>query len=181
MIHETYQTIVLEFAKALELDGNLRSRLRRAVEPLDTIGLDAADRFIQRLSTLGGKRGASEDSDDALSAVLILLAQRNVKNGTLTSVKLNHQGLASQLGEKKGDRRVLSELRFQRLLRAPDVQDQLLQMRRAIALLPQKAHPVHVLEAFLSLQSDSGRRKFARAYFNGMAVDETAQTPEAAA
>jgi hypothetical protein len=174
MILEKHQQIALELAEKLKNDGNLRSRLRRAKDVSDVIGQGEADHFVSRLAKLDSKRetdGIADDVADIMSAALILLAQRTVKNGTLESVSHNRQTLAANLGQKTGEQRVLSELRFQRLLRASDLEDQLLQMRRALALLTQPAHPTHVLEAFLSLQSDNGRRRFARAYFNGPTED----------
>jgi len=66
--------------------------------------------------------------------------------------------------------------RFQRLLRAAGSDERLLHLRRAIALLDRHVHPLAVVEAWLDLQGEQGRRIFARAYFSGDAT-ATEQDP----
>jgi len=174
--------VVQRASRAIEDNGHLRSVLRRAAHCGDVIGLEAADAFAQALrGWLGGWRLDDTVADGAM----VLLAQRNVKHWTKSGGNVPPKDHVAQLlGEKIGDRRRLSELRFQRLLRAEDTDDRLQQMRRAIALLDPPLHPLAVVEAWLGLHSEAGRRRFARAYFTGLPVaDESAATeptPEAA-
>ena len=164
MIRETHHTIVLDFAQMLERDGGLRANVRRADTPLKLIGIEGAELISARL-----KSTYIASDEEVLGACLILMAQRSVTPFKRMQKAIPNARflLATRLGEKHSTNRLLSELRFQRLLRAADVQDQLTQMRRALALLKTEIDPLHVLEGFISLQSGGGRRAFARAYFNG--------------
>lgn len=171
-------SLALKASQAIERDGALRSVLRRASRTLDIVGPEAVDRFsmsllrIQRFAWLGA---------DEAEAGMVVIAQRNVLPYKIVHDKLpvGHNVFARHMGQKRGERRLLSELRFQRLLRASDCDDRLQQLRRAIALLEGAIHPYHALEAYLDLLSEGGRRRFARAYFMATANPEAAE-PSAA-
>lgn len=170
--------VTLAGSHAIERDGGLRSALRRARTSLDIVGFEAVECFgasLKRITRL---------DDEVAEAAMALIAQRNVLAYRFAS---QHQAegngtLAKRLGEKFGERRLLSELRFQRLLRATSGDDRFQQMRRAIALLDKPIHPVSVVQAYLDLHSDRGRREFARAYFadvSSFVLAEESESPVA--
>jgi len=175
--------VVEAACRAIENDGRLRSALRCAARCNDVIGLEATDAFAQGLR---GWLGGWHLDDAAADGAMVLLAQPKVKYRVASSNSLPEQDCVAQLlGEMlSGERRRLSELRFQRLLRADGVDERLQQMRRAIALLEPPVHPLAVVEAWLDLHSELGRRRFARAYFTGLSVPDdtttTTSTPDAA-
>lgn len=160
-------------SQSIDNDGALRSALRRAVESNDVIGLEAAHAFASSLRRIKGHERVSEAVADG---AFVLMAQRNVlRFHELGKGPVPARGqLEQKLGEKVGERRRLSELRFQRLLRTVDSEDRLQQMRRAIALPETRIHPLAVLRAWLDLHSESGRRRFAQAYFTGLSMPATA-------
>lgn len=164
-------SLALHASQAIEHDGALRSALRRASCALDIVGLEAVDRFG---ALLLGIPGFSRLGIDDAEVGMVVIAQRNVLPYKIAHSKspIGRNVLARHMGQKRGERRLLSELRFQRLLRASDCDDRLQQLRRAIALLEGAIHPYHALEAYLDLLSDGGRRRFARAYFMAIANPE---------
>ena len=90
--------------------------------------------------------------------------------------------MVALLGVAKEGDRALSGLRFQRLMSARAGDDRLRQVRRALSLLKQPAHPFAVVEAYLDLHSDTGARHFANLYFTGQtpsAGQPNAETPSA--
>lgn len=169
-VQQTLLNIALRASQAIEGNGALRSALRRASSTLEVIGHEQVDAFGEALKhALVAKRLAGLQSDAIADGAMILLAQRNVLSfKKAQAAAMPAEGLLAQcLGEKQGERRRLSELRFQRLLRAIDTDDRLQQMRRALALLNAPAHPLAILQAWLDLHTEPGRRRFARAYFSG--------------
>ncbi len=164
---------------AIEQDGGLRSSLRRAATYLDVIGMEAVANFAKALEPIVGQRALENDA--IAECTMILMAQRNVVSfKDLAAGASPRSGLLPRkLGEKTSVQRLLSEIRFQRILRASDTDDRLQQMRRAIALLKSKIHPLAVADAYLDLHSEPGRRRFARAYFEGFAEDDGSATAPA--
>lgn len=168
---------VRQACSAIEDNGHLRSALRRAACGQDLIGLEAVDAFARRLPGCLGWWRPSEDKLGAMAdGAMVLLAQRNVKRSSSTDAALPPRGSVAQLlGERvSGERRRLSELRFQRLLRVDGADERLQQMRRALALLEPPLHPLAVVEAWLDLHSELGRRRFARVYFTGISESDGA-------
>ncbi|KFN49272.1 type I-E CRISPR-associated protein Cse2/CasB [Arenimonas composti] len=170
--------------QAIESNGALRSALRRAVRCGDAVGHRAVDSFGAELQRQLRPRRLP---DDVADAGMILLAQSKVDRTSPAVAEVPPPGeLARHLGEPLGGgpdepRRRLSALRFQRLLRASDSDDRLQLLRRAMALLPAKVHPLSVLEAWLDLHDEGGRRRFARAYFNSSTGDAPATSDDVSA
>lgn len=167
-------TVVLSAARKLEHDGRLRSQLRRAASASDVLGLAEASRFDL------GLRAALQTINRVLSRnqtlpdeCLILIAHRRVSVPKTQDTETHKATpLAVLLGGSQEGDRALSGLRFQRLMNARTGDDRLRQVRRALSLLKQSAHPVAVVEAYLDLHSSAGARRFANLYFTG-------QTPSA--
>ena len=175
--------LVKRSSEVIDGDGRMRSALRRAARSVDVIGFAPIDAFATELKRIP----AFQWVEDAVAeAGMVLMAQGKVlRHEHVETAPAPVPGLLPKmLGEKVGDeRKRLSELRFQRLLRATDCDDRMQQMRRAIALLDRPVHPMAVLEAWLDLDSEQGRRRFAKAYFVGIAVsldDTTANETSAA-
>lgn len=167
--------VVQQACRAIEDNGHLRSALRRAACGQDLIGLEAVDAFARRLPGCLGRWRPDEDKLGTMAdGAMVLLAQRNVKRDSTAAAVLPPRGRVVQLlGEMvSGERRRLSELRFQRLLRVEGADERLQQMRRALALLEPPVHPLAVVEAWLDLHSEPGRRRFARAYFTGLSESD---------
>lgn len=166
-------------SEAIEQNGRLRSALRRASGSRDVLGFEEVDAFVIALKRIPGFDRLDESVADG---GMVLMAQRNVlRHDKIRNAMAPPSGLLPRtLGQKIGDqRRRLSELRFQKMLRATDGDDCLQQMRRAIALLDTYIHPLAVLEAWLDLHSEQGRRRFARAYFTDLAVVEASAESDA--
>jgi CRISPR type I-E-associated protein CasB/Cse2 len=155
----------------------MRSALRRAASSMDVIGFEPVAAFAAALKRIP----TFHLLDDAVAeAGMALMAQPNVLgHGQIKAASAPVPGLLPKLlGEKVGDQRKrLSELRFQRLLRSTDSDDRLQQLRRAIALLETRIHPMAVLDAWLDLHCERGRRDFARAYFTGLSMSSDFTTP----
>lgn len=162
---------VVKACRAIERDGRLRTMLRRAARCKDVIGYKDADVFAQELQQCFETWRPGEDVADG---AMILLAQRKVARLSVSEVLGDPPSglLARLLGQKVGERSRLSELRFQRLIRAEGVDERLQQMRRALALLDVPVHPFAVVKAWLDLHNEQGRRRFARAYFTGFSSEE---------
>ncbi|MBA8884111.1 type I-E CRISPR-associated protein Cse2/CasB [Dokdonella fugitiva] len=165
-------SLVQRASGAMEQDKRTRSALRRAAHATDALGFEPVVAFVAALKRIP----AFEHLDDGVGeGGMVLMAQGNVLiNGRIRGAPGPVPGLLPKLfGERiGGERRRLSELRFQRLLRAHDIDDRMRQLRRAIALLDARIHPMAVLDAWLDLHSVQGRRRFANAYFG------TLETPE---
>lgn len=171
---EALYRAVMTASERIERDGGLRSALRRAESGLDVIGIEAVDRFVQEIGQLSQYRCLGEVLEDA--ATLIGHRKALPFDRTNGARWEDRDVLARRFGEVRsagaaGRQTVLSALRFQRLLRASSSQDRLRQMRRALGLLDAPIHPFHIVQGFLDLHSDSGRRQFARAFFSGMPAD----------
>ena len=168
MSTDSLYSIVMRAAREIAGNGQLRSQLRRADKAMEVFGLAEASHFDQKLRT----HLKTIPRDSTLpDEVLILLAQRNVAvPKDAGSERPTITPLATQLGGAKEDDRALSGLRFQRLMHAQAGDDRLRQMRRALSLLNQPAHPIAVVEAYLALQHESSARRFANTYFTGSEV-----------
>jgi len=174
-----YQALAVatrDASSAIERDGALRSTLRRATTNLEVMGLDAVGKFAVKLMPIA--HFSPDENDTVAESCMILIAQRNVMpfKNLPAMTPLVPDRLALMLAEKAGERSLLSQLRFQRLLRASDPDDRLKQMRRAIALLNSPIHPFHVVLGYCDLHQDVGRRRFARAYFAGPAANANPST-----
>ncbi len=163
---------------AIERNGRLRSALRRAACCGDAVGYEETEVFAQALASCLGSRWLEEAVADG---AMVLLAQRNVapwpKQDEVDALPEPGR-LPRLLGQPVGERRHLSELRFQRLLRAADSDERLQHLRRALPLLDGPVHPLAVVEAWLDLHGEQGRRAFARAYFTGDAAPAHPQPSE---
>lgn len=167
---------IAQAGKDIRDSGALRSALRRAKRPLDVIGFPSVDAFAASVLPLVSFRSLGPiASESAAEGAMIVLAQPNVlavgqaPGGPSSSSDL----LPRRFGERVGDqRRRLSELRLQKLLRAKDGDHRLQQFRRALALLDTKVDAVSAVLAWLDLHSEGGRRRFARAYFAGASPGE---------
>lgn len=168
--------VVRRASESIANNGRLRTVLRRASSSLEVVGFEATDALVDGLQRIPG---LSRFEGSIADGGMVLMAQRNVLPWSkIENADAPPSGLlARRLGEKAGERRRLSELRFQRLLRAADGDDRLQQMRRAIALLDTRIHPLAVLEAWLDLHNEQGRRNFARAYFTGLSIPDPATKP----
>lgn len=161
---------VLTASRAIAMNGRLRSSLRRAACCGDAAGYEETEDFVQALKASLGK---SRLEDCVVDGAMVLLAQPRVAlwpRGEGLGALPDRGHLPRRLGQRTGERRLLSELRFQRLLRAAGSDERLLHLRRAIALLDSPVHPLAVVEAWLDLHGEQGRRIFARAYFSGDTV-----------
>lgn len=161
---------VLTASRAIARNGRLRSSLRRAACCSDAAGYEETEDFVQALKACMGKW---RPEDCVADGAMVLLAQPRVAlwpRGEGLGSLPDRWLLPRLLGQRTGERRLLSELRFQRLLRAAGSDERLLHMRRAIALLDSPVHPLAVVEAWLELHGEKGRRIFARAYFSGDAA-----------
>lgn len=157
---------VLTASRAIARNGRLRSSLRRAACCSDAAGYEETEDFVQALKASLGKSRLEDCVADGAMVLLAALRPRGEGLGALP----DRGHLPRRLGQRTGERRLLSELRFQRLLRAAGSDERLLHLRRAIALLDSPVHPLAVVEAWLDLHSEQGRRIFARAYFSGDTV-----------
>jgi len=157
---------VLTASQAIARNGRLRSALRRAACCSDAAGYEETEDFVQALKACLGKW---RPEDCVADGAMVLLAQSRVRGEGLGALP-DRWLLPRLLGQRAGERRLLSELRFQRLLRAAGSDERLLHLRRAIALLDSPVHPLAVVEAWLDLHGEQGRRIFARAYFSGDAA-----------
>lgn len=171
--------VVMRAAREIERDGRMRSQLRRAASASEVLGLAEASRFDLDLRALLQKHNRSLGRNEAVpDECLILIAQRNVAAPKSQGAEShNAPPLAALLGGRDEGDRALSGLRFQRLMSARAGDDRLRQVRRALSLLKQPAHPVAVVEAYLDLCSETGARRFANLYFTGHAP--TAGQPNA--
>ncbi len=157
--------VVMRAAHEIERDGRLRSQLRRADSASDVFGLAEASNFDIALRAVHPWIARNDALPDEC---LILIAQRNVATPKPQGADMhNATPLAVLLGGREEGDRALSGLRFQRLMSASAGKDRLRQVRRALSLLKQPAHPVAVVEAYLDLQGESGARRFANLYFTG--------------
>lgn len=162
-------SVVMRAARAIERDGRMRSQLRRAASASQVWGLAEASKFDSDLRAVLQKLHRSLAGDETVpDECLILISQRNVAAPKAQEYEPREViPLAALLGGREEADRTLSGLRFQRLMSARPGDDRLRQVRRALSLLKQPAHPVAVVEAYLDLHSHSGARRFANAYFSG--------------
>jgi CRISPR system Cascade subunit CasB len=121
-------TILLEWWTALETDKGGRAELKRAENPLQVAFSPAYHDLLRRLQQADYGLGTDSRERLALLAGLAAHVKRHTDNG---------RSLAAQMGSPKpgGDKAIVSELRFQRILGADDLDELYTQLRRAISLL----------------------------------------------
>jgi CRISPR type I-E-associated protein CasB/Cse2 len=163
ILNPAQRRAVLQFSSAIRDDGRLRAALRRASVSDDVIGLEAVVRL---------QRAWDEPDQASVEALAILLSHRSVKSvghdeAAAKEIELPAgESLAERFGRSEGPSTLLSPLRFQRLIHARTLEDRLRHLRRALGLLAtQSLHPLHLASAWLQLNRDHGRRRFARDYF----------------
>lgn len=168
MSNDSIYGAVMQAVREIERNGRLRSQLRRAGSSREAFGLAEATKFDLALRFALSEAKAPLPRDKAIpDECLILIAQRNVQAGK-AGPESRFPPLAALLGGREEADRALSGLRFQRLISAQAGDDRLRQMRRALALLKQPAHPIAVVEAYLALHTEVGARRFANHYFQGL-------------
>lgn len=126
------------------------AQLRRASAPIDALMLPAVHDLNRRLTKAGfGLRGQPEK----LALIAMVLAQ--VKTSTPAR-------LAQQMG--RGDPKVLSPMRFDRLMRLDDPQELAQQLRRALPVVGHGAN-VGALAQDLLWWTDSTRARWCFDYY----------------
>ncbi|MFO1495554.1 MAG: type I-E CRISPR-associated protein Cse2/CasB [Lysobacterales bacterium] len=167
-----------DFCVRIQDDGALRAALKRAVDINSVVGLEAVIRLEER--ALAGSENARER--DRMARLAILLAHRCVKRTSANDdpkAPIEGRPLAERFGEASGEQRLLSPLRFQRLIHGDDDDERLRQLRRALGLLSAESlHRQHLAEAWFQLTSPEGRRAFARNYFAPTPNTETTESTE---
>lgn len=131
-------------------DTGGRAALRRAPDITAVVLLPAFQRLHRRMVSAGWP--AQRWQDDRLAAAAGLLA--HVREQTLLT-------LPQAMSE--GDKPPLSELRFKRLLEAPDVDTLFIALRRALPLLQQRAN-VCALATDVVNWGDEVKERWAYAY-----------------
>lgn len=156
----------------MKRNHGLRAALRRAASPDDVLGIEAVERFALAINP--------DDDGSEGAALAILLAQTNVETEPVTARR--NESLAARLGKKNSDRRLLSDLRFARLIHAKDAGTRLRLLRRALGVLDAQVPAAVLAKGWQQLQTPMGRRQFARAYFtaDGDAGDPIANAPTSA-
>lgn len=127
--------VLLDWWEGLEDDRASRAILRRASSVTAVALTPPYQRLYQRLCRAGWASQAKSYHNDRLAAVVGLVAH----------VKQNDERtLAKSMSERDagGDRPCVSELRFRRLLEAPDLDSLFIGLRR---VLPLMNHGVNVL------------------------------------
>lgn len=158
--------------KTMEHNHGLRAALRRAASADDALGIEAVDRFALTLDP-------ADDAGEG-AALAILLAHSRIEAEPTTARR--HDSLAARLGRKKGDRRLLSDLRFARLIHAKDTATRLRLLRRALGVLDADVPAAVLAKGWQQLHTPTGRRQFARAYFTAddHATSSTIDAPTSA-
>jgi CRISPR system Cascade subunit CasB len=144
----------------LQTDTGARAALRRVSNPADCAFQPAFHALRRKMLAVG------RVNDDALAVVAVLAA------GVRAEAR---GGLPDRLGAPQGDRRVLPELRLQRLLQAEEPDETLRQMRRALAILDNRADIADLARWSYALAvpglHESTARRFAYAYYGAVAPD----------
>ncbi len=147
---QVWGQILTEWWRGLTDDTGGRAALRRAPDITAVVLLPAFQRLHRRMVAAGWP--AQRWQDDRLAAAAGLLA--HVREQT-------PQNLPQAMSE--GDKPPLSELRFKRLLEAPDVDTLFTGLRRALPLLQQRAN-ICALANDVVNWGDEVKKRWAYAY-----------------
>lgn len=126
VVKEEHKTVLRRWHEALQEKRGLRASLRRCKTVNEVYLAEGFRDLLMQTHTLWKIKG-EEWRFTALAVTAALTAQ--VK--TLSE----HNAFAEQLGQKKGERLVMSELRFARLSAVKTPDELLRQLRRAVHLL----------------------------------------------
>lgn len=166
-----------DFCVRIQEDGALRAALKRAADINSVIGLEAVIDLERSLA-----HSETDRARDRVARLAILLAHRCVKRSSSNddlNAPIEGRPLAERFGEASGEQRLLSPLRFQRLIHGDDDDERLRQLRRALGLLSAESlHRQHLAEAWFQLTSPEGRRAFARNYFAPTPNTDTTESIE---
>lgn len=139
-----------------------RAQLRRASSPSDALANEVTHELHRRLVTAGLHGGSTSDSYAIKLAAMAT---------TMAAVKENaKQGLAVHFGIIHGERRVLSELRFQKLLGAGDHWKLSVALRRSMPIVKSRAN-VAQLGSDLFFWNDDVRNRWCFQYFGTKVPD----------
>ena len=147
---QVWGQILINWWQGLADDTGGRAALRRAPDITAVVLLPAFQRLHRRLQTAGWPD--SDWRNDRLAAAAGLLAHVREQ----APQKLPH-------AMSEGDKPPLSELRFKRLLEAPDVDTLFIGLRRALPLLQHRAD-VCALAADVVNWGDEVKKRWAYAY-----------------
>lgn len=147
---QVWGQILLDWWRGLAGDAGGRAALRRAPDVTAVVLLPAFQRLHRRLSAAGWPGQGWQD--DRLAVAAGLLA--HVREQTTLN-------LPQAMSE--GDKPPLSELRFKRLLDAPDVDTLFTGLRRALPLLQQRAD-ICTLATDVVNWGDAVKKRWAYAY-----------------
>jgi len=140
--------------KGLEEERASRAILRRCAT-LNEIALsDAYQRFYRYLLACGWPENASERQRDKLAAIAGLLA--HVKTD-------DTQRLPVKMSELRGDKPLVSELRFRDFLKIDTTDDLFISLRRALPLVDHQAN-VHQLARDVYWWNDDTKKQWAYSY-----------------
>lgn len=148
--------VLLSWWQGLEDDRAGRAILRRASSPTRVAFTAPYQRLYRRLQAAGWPADASLRDNDRLAAIAGLLAH----------VKENESRLlpeAMSLRDEGGDRPRVSELRFLRLLDAPDTEALYIALRRVLPLMKHRADVLALSNDFLHW-GDAVKKKWAYGY-----------------
>lgn len=151
-------------------DRGGRAALRRLNEPADCVFQSSYHDLRQKLAAFGNA------DPEALAAVAILVA--SVRDGTVRGT------FPRRLRGTVADRAVFSELRLQRLVQVGSAGDTVRQMRRALAMLDNKADVADLAHWAYQLAHpvlrEQAARAFAYEYFGAVVRDTKPAAADAA-
>ncbi len=139
-----------------------RARLRKAASAVEAIQVEETFELYKALDR--------KPDTETLALIAISLAQ--IKENTA-------QKAAERFGRKNGDTRLLSDLRFQRLVRTPDPAELVTPLRRALKVIDDRAN-ICDLARDLYYWNEETRIRWCFEYYGGGPVptNETHPAPE---
>lgn len=139
-----------------------RAQLRRASCPSDVLAIEATHQLHAQLQQL--KLNADHNSDHyPLRLALMASVIAGIDEHARTPIPLG-------LGQSSGDKRALSELRFQRLLSASDDWELANRLRRCLPVLKRKAN-ISITGIDLFYWGEKVRNRWCFQYFNSKLPD----------
>jgi len=148
--------VLFAWWQGLEDDRASRAVLRRASSPAMVAFSAPYQRLYRRLLTAGWPADASPLQNDRLAGIVGLLAHIKENKPGLIAVAMSRPSEGS-------DRPPVSELRFLRLLDAPDVDALYVGLRRVLPLLSHQIDVLALAEDFL-YWGDAVKKRWAYSY-----------------
>lgn len=149
---QAWGEILLGWWRQLDDDAGGRAALRRAPDLTAVVLQPAFQRLHRRLLAAGWPAGPG--AGDRLAAAAGLLAHLR---------EANEQTLPQAMSQREADKPRVSELRFRRLLEAPDVDTLFVGLRRTLPLIAHRCDPLALATDVVSW-GDAVRKRWAYAY-----------------